>query len=58
MARLRILAAIHAPKAIRRILDCLGLPTRAPPIAEAEAGADPEPEVALEGDAASDSAWE
>jgi hypothetical protein len=37
---MRILAAIHAPEAIRRILECLGLPSRAPPIglaAEAEA---------------------
>ena len=38
--RLRILAAIHAPGAICRILDWLGLPSRAPPIAEAA----PEPE--------------
>jgi hypothetical protein len=30
-ARMRILAAIHAPEAIRRILVCLSLPTRAPP---------------------------
>jgi hypothetical protein len=29
---MRILAAIHAPDAIRKILDCLGLPTRAPPM--------------------------
>jgi len=33
--RLRILAAIHAPEAIRAILECLGLPSRAPPIAAA-----------------------
>jgi hypothetical protein len=31
--RLRIVAAIHPPAAIRAILDCLGLPSRAPPIA-------------------------
>jgi hypothetical protein len=30
--RMRILAAIHSPDAIRGILECLGLPTRAPPI--------------------------
>ena len=30
--RLRILAAIQSPDAIRKILDCLGLPSRAPPI--------------------------
>ncbi len=34
-ARMRILAAIHAPDAIRKILDCLGLPSRPPPIARA-----------------------
>jgi hypothetical protein len=33
--RLRIVAAIHPPAAIRRILDCLGIPSRAPPIAAA-----------------------
>src|SRR5436309_9214843 len=33
--RLRIVAAIHPPEAIRRILDCLGIPSRAPPIAAA-----------------------
>jgi len=30
--RMRVLAAIHAPEAIRAILDCLGLPSRSPPI--------------------------
>jgi hypothetical protein len=34
-SRLRILADIHTPNAIRAILDCLGLPSRAPPIAAA-----------------------
>jgi len=34
-ARMRILADIHSPDAIRAILDCLGLPSRAPPIAPA-----------------------
>src|SRR5688572_13424268 len=33
--RMRIIAAIHPPEAIRKILDCLGLPSRAPPIATA-----------------------
>jgi hypothetical protein len=33
--RLRILAAIHPPAAIQAILDCLGLPSRAPPLAAA-----------------------
>jgi hypothetical protein len=32
---MRILAAINAPAAIRKILACLGLPTRAPPVAPA-----------------------
>ena len=32
---MRIVAAIHPPAAIRVILDCLGLPSRAPPIAAA-----------------------
>ena len=39
--RLRILAAIHAPEAIRAILECLSLPARAPPIAPAA----PDPET-------------
>ena len=30
--RLRILTAIHPPVATRKILECLGLPTRAPPL--------------------------
>jgi hypothetical protein len=30
---MRIVAAIHPPEAIRAILECLGLPSRAPPIA-------------------------
>ena len=34
--RMRILAAIHSPDAIRAILECLGLPARAPPVAPAE----------------------
>ena len=33
--RMRILAAIHSPDAIRGILECLGLPTSAPPICPA-----------------------
>ena len=33
LGRMRILAAIHPPDATRRILDCLGLPSRAPPVA-------------------------
>ena len=32
---MRLLAAIHPPDATRRILECLGLPSRAPPIARA-----------------------
>jgi hypothetical protein len=37
--RMRILAAINPPEAIHRILDCLGLPTRPPPIAAASTAA-------------------
>jgi len=33
--RMRIIAAIHSSEAIRKILDCLGLPSRPPPIAPA-----------------------
>jgi hypothetical protein len=33
--KMRILAAIEAPDAIRKILSCLGLPTRAPPLTPA-----------------------
>jgi hypothetical protein len=33
--RMRVLCAINAPAAIRKILDCLGLPSRPPPIAPA-----------------------
>jgi hypothetical protein len=36
--RMRILCAIHPPDAIRKILDCLGLPSRPPPIAGALPG--------------------
>jgi hypothetical protein len=35
-----ILSAIHLPEAIRKILDCLGLPSRPPPIASAALDAD------------------
>jgi hypothetical protein len=31
--RMRIIAAIHPPEAIRKILECLGLPSRPPPLA-------------------------
>jgi hypothetical protein len=29
---MRILAAIHPPEATQAILECLGLPTRGPPV--------------------------
>jgi len=35
---MKILAAIHPPDATRKILECLGLPTRAPPLAPAVSG--------------------
>jgi Putative transposase len=34
--RMRLLATIHSPVAIHRILDCLGLPSRPPPLATAD----------------------
>ena len=34
--RMRVLCAIHSVDAIQKILGCLGLPTRAPPIAPAK----------------------
>jgi hypothetical protein len=40
--RMRILAAIDTPQAIHKILACLGLPTRAPPIAPAALKPNPE----------------
>jgi hypothetical protein len=33
--RMKILCGIHPPEAIRKILDCLGLPSRPPPLAPA-----------------------
>ena len=30
---MRLMAAIHSPEATRKILDCLGLPSRPPPVA-------------------------
>ncbi len=33
--RLRILASIHSPENTRKILDCLGLPSRTPPLSPA-----------------------
>jgi hypothetical protein len=36
--RMRILAAIHQPEAIRKILECLGLPSRPPLLAPAVPG--------------------
>ena len=35
LGRMKIVAAIHAPDSITRILDSLGLPSRAPPVAPA-----------------------
>jgi hypothetical protein len=36
--RLRVIAAIHPPVATRKILECLGMPTRAPPLRPAASG--------------------
>ena len=33
--RMKILAAIHPPDTTEKILECLGLPSRAPPLAPA-----------------------
>jgi hypothetical protein len=33
--RMRVLCAVHPPDAIQKILDCLGLPSRPPPVAQA-----------------------
>ncbi len=35
---MKILVASHPPDATRQILECLGLPTRAPPLAPAVSG--------------------
>ena len=43
--RMRIIAALHPPEAIRKILDCLGLPVRAPPITPALRGLDGDEQV-------------
>ena len=39
-ARMRILCAINPPGAIQKILDCLGLPSKPPPISPAALGRD------------------
>jgi hypothetical protein len=38
--RMRLLATIHPPDATHSILECLGLPSRAPPVAPVQAAAD------------------
>lgn len=38
--RMKVLCAVHPPDAIRKILDCLGLPSRPPPIARASPAID------------------
>jgi hypothetical protein len=40
--KMRILCAIHPPDAIEKILDCLGIPSRPPPISPAELESDPQ----------------
>jgi len=35
-SKMRVLCAIHPPDAIQKILICLGLPSRAPPITPAK----------------------
>jgi hypothetical protein len=48
---MRIVCSNHPPEAIRSILDCLGLPTRPPPIAAAVSGIDDPPLVSADGEA-------
>jgi hypothetical protein len=36
--RMRILCAVNPPEAVRKILDCVGLPSRPPPISPAATG--------------------
>lgn len=43
---MKILSAIQSPDAILKILDCLGLPSRAPPVAPAVPGGNPQLEWA------------
>ena len=43
--RMRILAAIHPPEATRAILECLGLPSRAPPTVAARPKSEPDEPV-------------
>ena len=35
LGRMRLVAAIHAEEALHRMLECLGLPSRAPPVSPA-----------------------
>jgi hypothetical protein len=43
--RMTILAVIRPPTATVRILECLGLPSRAPPLAPASCGKDFHPDT-------------
>ena len=52
---MRILSAITEPEVARRILECLDLPSRAPPLGESKAephelGAESSPGLNLDGD--------
>jgi hypothetical protein len=40
-ARMRVLCAVNPPGAVRKILDCIGLPSRPPPIAPAMPASEP-----------------
>jgi hypothetical protein len=40
--RMRILAQIHPPETTRAILECLGLPIRPPPVADASSSSEPD----------------
>ena len=43
--RMKILAAIRTPTVTVKILECLGLPSRAPPLAPASSDYDCQPDV-------------
>jgi hypothetical protein len=47
---MRVLAAITQPAVAERILKCLALPARAPPLATAIPLAEPDPEIAAAGE--------
>ena len=45
--RMRILAQIHPPETTHAILECLGLPIRPPPVADANSSPEPDRQLDL-----------